>query len=96
MITGVTGQLDGAAIHEGGNFDAKPVLRVGGRNCQCAVCGEYFSGVATFDRHLVGTSKCRTPDEMYALGMLQNQFSVWCGGFGVTSRISEGAGVKWA
>jgi len=28
-----------------------PLLRPGGRRCQCAACGEVFSGPSAFDRH---------------------------------------------
>jgi len=60
----------------------KPELKIGGRVCQCTACGLFFTGVAPFNRHLVGTGRevppiCLTPIEMIAVGMRQNMYGVW-------------------
>lgn len=56
----------------------KPALKVGSSVCQCALCNLFFTGVAPFDRHLLGfTDKCRTPKQMRAIGMVTNKHGVW-------------------
>ncbi len=67
MITGFTGQTGNAA---------RPILKVGGRVCECTQCGLFFAGVGPFDRHLVGWG-CRTLEQMQAVGMAANVHGVW-------------------
>lgn len=56
----------------------KPQLRNGSRTCQCAGCGLFFTGVAPFDRHLIGIGTgCYCVEEMYTLGMMTNEHGVW-------------------
>ena len=59
----------------------KAELRVGSRTCQCTVCDLFFTGEASFDRHLSGqdegNSDCRSPLQMLAIGMTQNVHGVW-------------------
>ena len=55
-------------------------LRVGGRECRCAACGETFGGADGFDRHRVGdhpNRRCRTPDEMRERGMRIGSRGFW-------------------
>lgn len=52
----------------------------GNRN-QCQGCKQYFNSVTAFDKHRVGEHgvdrRCRTPEEMTALGMLINHAGFW-------------------
>ena len=61
-----------------------PVLR--GSRCQCPECGEFFSSVATFDRHRVGefagaggvnTRRCLTVAEMMAQEWPKTEKGFW-------------------
>lgn len=51
-----------------------PKLRPGSAACRCASCGLYFAGLKGFDRHRTGpylppgARRCRTLDEMAAMG----------------------------
>ncbi len=86
MITNVVEQLDNAEIFGGRDFEVRPFLKVGGRTCQCAECGQFFTGVGAFDRHMVGTVRCRTPDQMRAAGMTANIYGVWQLGVSAATR----------
>ncbi len=62
----------------------KAELKIGGRACQCAECGLFFTGVKPFDRHQIwagegkrGNVVCLTPTEMLAAGMGRNIHGVW-------------------
>ena len=61
--------------------EARAQLKNGGRVCQCAECGQYFNGIAPFDRHLqnMGTDHvtCSTVAQMRQLGMVHNIHGVW-------------------
>lgn len=60
--------------------DVKAELKVGGRTCECTGCHHFFTGLAPFDRHQISGEDdvyCRTPDEMRAIGMVQNKHRVW-------------------
>jgi NAD-dependent SIR2 family protein deacetylase len=55
-------------------------LLKGNRN-QCQTCKEYFNSNTPFDKHRTGehgvNRRCRTPDEMLALGMSLNADGFW-------------------
>jgi hypothetical protein len=52
----------------------------GDRN-QCQSCKEYFNSSGAFDKHRVGehglNRRCRTRDEMLAIGMCLNKDGFW-------------------
>ncbi len=52
----------------------------GNRN-QCQSCKQYFNSNKAFDMHRIGehgvNRRCRTTDEMTALGMLVNHAGFW-------------------
>jgi hypothetical protein len=52
----------------------------GSRN-QCPSCNQYFNSNTAFDKHRTGkhgaSRRCRTPEEMTALGMLVNHAGFW-------------------
>jgi len=52
----------------------------GNRN-QCQSCKQYFNSNAAFDKHRTGKHgvdrRCRTTEEMTALGMLVNHAGFW-------------------
>lgn len=58
-----------------------------GRMCQCTVCGHTFGGGTGFNAHRVGeyakpgqwqgTRRCRTPAEIRAGGLAQDERGVW-------------------
>lgn len=80
MTTGFTGQVGKAIEYESRDFAAKPILRPGGRVCECTQCGTYFTGLAAFEKHFSGGTTCRTTDEMLEAGMVANLHGVWkCG-----------------
>lgn len=49
--------------------------------CRCPTCGKNFRSVAAFDRHRTGqhgiNRRCRTSDEMLAIGMVCNARGTW-------------------
>lgn len=55
-------------------------LLSGNRN-QCQSCKEYFNSNTPFDKHRTGeygvNRRCRTPEEMLALGMSLNADGFW-------------------
>lgn len=57
-----------------------PTHRPGSQRCECAACGEWFSGLSGFDDHRTGPHdtgrRCRTPDEIEARGYVKDD-SVW-------------------
>jgi hypothetical protein len=56
------------------------VKLTGNRN-QCQGCKQYFNSNSAFDKHRTGehgvNRRCRTPDELTALGMLVNHAGFW-------------------
>lgn len=64
------------------DFSARPQLRNGSAVCQCQMCGDFFSGPAVFDKHLLGVevTRCRTPKERRKAGMVVNEHGVWLKG----------------
>jgi hypothetical protein len=52
----------------------------GSRN-QCPSCNQYFNSNTAFDKHRTGqhgvNRRCRTTEEMTALGMLVNHAGFW-------------------
>jgi len=52
-----------------------------GRRNQCQGCKEYFNSDRPFDKHRIGehgvNRRCRTPEEMIALGMSLNKDGFW-------------------
>lgn len=56
-------------------------MRLTGNRNQCQGCKQYFNSVTAFDKHRVGEHgvdrRCRTPEEMTALGMLINHAGFW-------------------
>jgi hypothetical protein len=62
-------------------------LLTGNRN-QCQACKEYFNSNTPFDKHRTGehgvNRRCRTPEEMLALGMSLNDSGFW-----VTEKMPE-------
>ncbi len=57
--------------------------------CSCRACGELFNSTAAFDKHRIGSSRqlrepatapdrrCRTVEEMRAVGMATNARGRW-------------------
>lgn len=62
-------------------------LLKGDRN-QCSGCKEYFNSNGAFEKHRTGKfgvdRRCRTPDEMLAMG-----FSLNAKGFWITSKMPD-------
>lgn len=57
-------------------------MKLRGDRCLCRACGEHFNSTYAFNRHRVGSyaplgRRCRTVEEMLALGMLQNEAGWW-------------------
>lgn len=56
------------------------ILLNGNRN-QCQSCKEYFNSTGAFDKHRTGEfgkdRRCRTKDEMTAIGMSQKEDGFW-------------------
>jgi hypothetical protein len=56
-------------------------MKLGKQRNQCQGCKEYFNSNAAFDKHRTGPHghgrRCRTPDEMTAVGMSKNQAGFW-------------------
>lgn len=52
-----------------------------GDRCQCCACHEYFNSTAAFNKHRTGEHgvdrRCRTPDEMQAIGMAVSSRGWW-------------------
>ena len=49
-------------------------MKLTGRRCQCAACGEYFNSVGAFEKHRTGSHqkdsrRCLKADEMEKAGM---------------------------
>lgn len=78
---------------EGIDRDVKPVLKVGTRTAQCASCSAFFTGVAPFDRHMVGAEdgdlECLDADGMRAIGMRQNKYGTWQ--YGLPLKVAQAA-----
>ena len=57
-------------------------LLKGNRN-QCGSCSEYFNSIGSFETHRTGQHgvdrRCRTPEEMIAVGMSLNSNGFWIG-----------------
>jgi hypothetical protein len=55
-----------------------------GDHNQCPGCGLYFNSTHAFDKHRAGAfgvdRRCRTPDEMLAVGMVENAGGWWITG----------------
>ncbi len=95
MITNVVEQAGNTDIFGGRDFEVRPILKVGGRVCECTQCGLFFAGVGPFDRHLIGW-ECRTLEQMRAVGLDRNQHGVWGGSFGKPEPLGESFSLKWA
>jgi hypothetical protein len=70
----------------------RPEFKIGGRACQCAGCGLWFTGVAPFDRHQLDDDtgiKCRTVKDMRDIGMVTNKYDVWQ--MGVSKKQADAA-----
>lgn len=56
-------------------------MKLTGNRNQCQSCKEYFNSNTAFDKHRTGehgrNRRCRTPQEMTALGMLVNSAGFW-------------------
>ena len=56
-------------------------MKLTGNRNQCQSCKEYFNSNTAFDKHRTGdhghSRRCRTPQEMTALGMLVNSAGFW-------------------
>jgi hypothetical protein len=56
-------------------------MRLTGSRNQCQGCKQYFNSTTAFDMHRTGehgvNRRCRTTDEMTALGMLVNHAGFW-------------------
>ena len=57
------------------------IMRLTGNRNQCQSCKQYFNSNTAFDKHRTGEHgykrRCRTPEEMTALGMLVNHAGFW-------------------
>lgn len=71
--------FEDAACLGGRGHHSKPQL--GEHKCQCAACGELFTGTQPFDRHRIGTfgvdRRCMTAVEMQAAGFERNPAGFW-------------------
>lgn len=56
-------------------------MRLTGSRNQCQSCKQYFNSNTAFDKHRTGQHgvdrRCRTVEEMTALGMLVNHAGFW-------------------
>ena len=57
-------------------------MKLTGDHCQCPSCGQYFNSTYAFDYHRYGDygkylRKCRTLDEMRAIGMVLTNKGLW-------------------
>jgi hypothetical protein len=56
-------------------------MKLTGNRNQCQSCKEYFNSNTAFDKHRTGEHgfkrRCRTPEEMIALGMSKNNAGFW-------------------
>lgn len=56
-------------------------MKLTGNRNQCQSCKEYFNSNTAFDKHRTGdhghSRRCRTPQEMTALGMLVKSAGFW-------------------
>jgi hypothetical protein len=56
-------------------------MKLTGNRNQCQSCKEYFNSNTAFDKHRTGEHgfkrRCRTPEEMTALGMSKNNAGFW-------------------
>jgi hypothetical protein len=56
-------------------------MKLTGSRNQCQACKQYFNSNSAFDKHRTGehgvSRRCRTPEEMTALGMLINHAGFW-------------------
>jgi hypothetical protein len=56
-------------------------MKLTGNRNQCQECKQYFNSNTAFDKHRTGkhgvNRRCRTPEEMLALGMLINHAGFW-------------------
>jgi hypothetical protein len=56
-------------------------MKLTGNRNQCQSCKEYFNSNTAFDKHRTGdhgrNRRCRTPEEMIALGMSKNNAGFW-------------------
>jgi hypothetical protein len=57
------------------------------------MCNLFFTGIAPFDRHLIGfTDRCRTPEQMREIGMVTNEHGVWMYGLSLEEvKAAKGA-----
>jgi hypothetical protein len=65
-------------------------MKLTGRRCLCRSCGEYFSSVASFDKHRTGPAtdrRCLPPAEA---GLVKNE-----GGWWVTERMPTLSTPRW-
>lgn len=77
-------------IHE--DTKARPVLKVGGSVCECTICGLFFTGPTAFDKHFKNVAyQCRTPEQMRAVGMIENPHGVWERGISAEKLAKQGA-----
>jgi hypothetical protein len=56
--------------------DDKRASRLTGNQCHCRSCGEYFTTVGNFDRHLRGSGypECLSPE---SVGLVRDAFGYW-------------------
>ena len=56
-------------------------MKLSGNKNQCSSCDVYFNSNTAFDMHRTGkhglNRRCRTPEEMLALGMFINIYGYW-------------------
>ena len=56
-------------------------MKLSGNKNQCSGCGVFFFSNKAFDKHRTGkygvNRRCRTPEEMLALGMFINIYGCW-------------------
>jgi hypothetical protein len=57
------------------------IMHLTGSRNQCPSCNQYFNSNTAFDKHRTGkhgvNRRCRTTEEMTALGMLVNHAGFW-------------------
>jgi hypothetical protein len=58
-------------------------LLKGNKRNQCGSCSEYFNSIGAFEKHRTGqhgvNRRCRTTEEMTAIGMSLNKDGFWVG-----------------
>lgn len=58
-------------------------MKLSGDRNQCQACKSYFNSTTAFDRHRAGEfgvdRRCRTVDEMRAIGMVLRDNGFWVG-----------------